>query len=177
MLAEQHRLAALGRDRQTAYDIFVCDDLVLRVESIENNVIRYQCQRNDVFRETYPGLFRCELEIRGIDHTTLDYSDGLSHEVVRLLESCVNSTATLVNDPRFMDFDYGSALSKKDVFNVTFRDCAIRCPVYFDGERLYRYAPRGKDWSVLLQRSRLLMTEIRSEINAEIMPNAELGAE
>lgn len=72
MLRLQHRLAALGQSGRRTYSIPIPKNLRLIVETARDGHISYKSNDKNSWRETYAGVFRDELEVKGIDHPACD---------------------------------------------------------------------------------------------------------
>ena len=177
MLRNQHRVAALGRDGRTPYDIISSDSLTLRAVKVDGAHIEYSCLNKNSYRETYAGTFRSELEEKGIEHPAIDYRN-ISRRLLKQLMSCDGPTAAsgLVTStgPRTNTL---AALDESE-FRVFFRDCSITCPVRMvGGNAFHRHAPAGSDYATLLEYAGMLIGRIRSRIQAGLAPSSSTVAE
>jgi hypothetical protein len=71
-LRAQHRIASLGLEGNRPYRIPVDYDAWLEPELRSNVVFYHAPLGSSQFRETFPGVFRSELEIRAIQHPATD---------------------------------------------------------------------------------------------------------
>lgn len=160
MLSRQHQLAALGNSGENTYEIFFLKYQRLIPNLVSQSHISYISPCNRYTRDTYPGLYRNDLESRGIDHPAIDRF-RLSCNEFEMLKSCKGATGC-----RSLEWVAGRGPvichRGKFKFSVRFRNPNAVCLVSLCSRHGFvRSAPIGRTRDALFSSCAAQMTKIK----------------
>lgn len=148
MLRIQHRLAALGKSGRRTYSIPLPKGIRLMAKKPQMGQIRYKSFDKNNWRETHVGVFRDELEDRGIEHTANDII-CLPKNIRDIMFGVPEKNA--YNTPSFQLKFRGLKNVKIDVRRVK-------------GMIFERQAPKGKSREKLFAFCEAIMTKIQKQV-------------